>query len=199
MNPAVAPLPKPPTPPLPGLPPIPPIAPVRLGRVALSAPEAPARPAVQRMPRPAPAAPRQPSLFRRALAALVPRPRGTVATPDFGVPPDTYVGTAPKSGVALARMTLGTRPVPALPVPRVEPTVAPEPELRRPYERTLAPGVSAPLATPEETTPAPPPPAPAAPTQGATPAGDPDAAYRDLLHRVREEREQLGQLITHPF
>jgi hypothetical protein len=29
--------------------------------------------------------------------------------------------------------------------------------------------------------------------------GDPDAAYRDLLSRVREEREQLGQLISHPF
>jgi len=28
---------------------------------------------------------------------------------------------------------------------------------------------------------------------------DPDLAYRDLLTRVREEREQLGQLISHPF
>jgi hypothetical protein len=42
-------------------------------------------------------------------------------------------------------------------------------------------------------------------TQSATPAAptptdDPaDAAYRDLLARVREEREQLGQLISHPF
>jgi hypothetical protein len=27
----------------------------------------------------------------------------------------------------------------------------------------------------------------------------PDAAYRDLLQRVREEREQLGELISHPF
>jgi hypothetical protein len=26
-----------------------------------------------------------------------------------------------------------------------------------------------------------------------------DAAYRDLLTRVREEREQLGLLISHPF
>lgn len=32
-----------------------------------------------------------------------------------------------------------------------------------------------------------------------TSIGDPDAAYRDLLTRVREEREQLGQLISHPF
>jgi hypothetical protein len=39
------------------------------------------------------------------------------------------------------------------------------------------------------------PPAPAA----THAAGDPDAAYRDLLSRVREEREQLGQLISHPF
>jgi hypothetical protein len=38
-------------------------------------------------------------------------------------------------------------------------------------------------------------------TTPQAPAGDadPDAAYRDLLLRVREEREQLGQLISHPF
>lgn len=28
---------------------------------------------------------------------------------------------------------------------------------------------------------------------------DPDAPYRDLLLRVREEREQLGQIVDHPF
>jgi hypothetical protein len=39
--------------------------------------------------------------------------------------------------------------------------------------------------------------APAAPAP--TPPTDPDLAYRDLLTRVREEREQLGQLISHPF
>ncbi|HJS96401.1 MAG TPA: hypothetical protein VJ741_19195 [Solirubrobacteraceae bacterium] len=45
-----------------------------------------------------------------------------------------------------------------------------------------------------------PPPALATPaTPPPPPAGDPDAAYRDLLTRVREEREQLGQLISHPF
>jgi hypothetical protein len=43
--------------------------------------------------------------------------------------------------------------------------------------------------------PAPPGHAPDTPT---TPI-DPDLAYRDLLLRVREEREQLGQLISHPF
>jgi hypothetical protein len=36
-------------------------------------------------------------------------------------------------------------------------------------------------------------------TTHSTPATDPDTAYRDLLTRVREEREQVGQLISHPF
>jgi hypothetical protein len=31
------------------------------------------------------------------------------------------------------------------------------------------------------------------------PPADPDAAYRDVLLRAREEREQLGRLISHPF
>jgi hypothetical protein len=40
-----------------------------------------------------------------------------------------------------------------------------------------------------------------APQTAAAPSNptDPDLAYRDLLTRVREEREQLGQLISHPF
>jgi hypothetical protein len=97
-------------------------------------------------------------------------------------------------------MTLGTLPAPAVPAPRVEPTIAVEPE-RTLGERSLWPAGGPAPAPPVEATPAPatPPPAAAAPTHAATPAGDPDAAYRDLLHRVREEREQLGQLISHPF
>jgi hypothetical protein len=34
---------------------------------------------------------------------------------------------------------------------------------------------------------------------GGDTGGDSDAAYRDLLRRVRDEQEQLGQLIPHPF
>jgi len=73
-----------------------------------------------------------------------------------------------------------------------------------------APNLPAPTTTPDITTaPAPHPlataPAPAiATTPPTTPTPAPtnehaDAAYRDLLSRVREEREQLGQLISHPF
>jgi hypothetical protein len=203
MNPAVA--PKPPPPPSPGPPPIRPIAPVPMRRVTSGALEAaavaPARAAVQRVPRPTPAAPRQPSLFRRAIAALNPRPREAVATPDFGDQGAIDAPSAPKSGVALARMTLGTRPALAVPAPRVEPLVAPEQE-RTLGERKLWPGDSAPpAARAEATAPAPAPTAstPPAISAPATGHGDPDAAYRDLLHRLREEREQLGQLITHPF
>jgi hypothetical protein len=34
---------------------------------------------------------------------------------------------------------------------------------------------------------------------GGDTGGDSDAAYAELLQRVREEQEQLGQLIPHPF
>ena len=34
---------------------------------------------------------------------------------------------------------------------------------------------------------------------GSAAAGGGDAAYDDLLRRLREEQEQLGQLIQHPF
>ncbi|MGN6871456.1 MAG: hypothetical protein ACTHMY_23930 [Solirubrobacteraceae bacterium] len=70
-------------------------------------------------------------------------------------------------------------------------------------ERSSQPLTRAPAGPPSE--PAAPPPTPHAPTPHAptpvapTSTGDPDAAYRDLLTRVREEREQLGQLISHPF
>jgi hypothetical protein len=42
---------------------------------------------------------------------------------------------------------------------------------------------------------------PTAPSPAADASADAhaDAAYRDVLIRVREEREQLGQLISHPF
>jgi outer membrane receptor protein involved in Fe transport len=44
-------------------------------------------------------------------------------------------------------------------------------------------------------------PAPAAGGGGGGGGGgsDSDAAYHELLRRVRDEREQLGQLIPHPF
>jgi hypothetical protein len=34
---------------------------------------------------------------------------------------------------------------------------------------------------------------------GGGEGGDTDGVYRDVLMRVREEQEQLGQLIWHPF
>ena len=64
--------------------------------------------------------------------------------------------------------------------------------LSRPPHReasAAAPGIGAQPAEPPARSP------------GADPLSDAhaDAAYRDLLLRVREEREQLGQLISHPF
>jgi hypothetical protein len=103
-------------------------------------------------------------------------------------------------------MTLGTRsgPVAAVVAPRVEPTVAREaaPQLAEPWLGRGGNGLPAPpvealarlaphATTPPTTAPAPPPP--------ATATGDPDSAYRNLIKRVREEREQLGDLISHPF
>src|SRR5207248_8481186 len=48
-----------------------------------------------------------------------------------------------------------------------------------------------------------PPQAASAPAAGSAGAGgggaDSDAAYRDLLRRLQQEQEQLGQLIPHPF
>jgi hypothetical protein len=38
-----------------------------------------------------------------------------------------------------------------------------------------------------------------APAGGGGGGSDSDAAYHELLRRVRDEREQLGQLIPHPF
>ena len=34
---------------------------------------------------------------------------------------------------------------------------------------------------------------------GGDSGGDSDGAYRDVLQHIREEQEQLGQLIQHPF
>jgi hypothetical protein len=63
---------------------------------------------------------------------------------------------------------------------------SPQPRLWASAERSSQPLTRAPAGPPP-------------PTPTATASGDPDAAYRDLLTRVREEREQLGQLISHPF
>ena len=72
---------------------------------------------------------------------------------------------------------------PAAPVAPMPPTAVPR----------LAPNLSSSNLTPEST-------APNATATTPAPANDhADAAYRDLLTRVREEREQLGQLISHPF
>ncbi|HUA07343.1 MAG TPA: hypothetical protein VMB27_25810 [Solirubrobacteraceae bacterium] len=75
--------------------------------------------------------------------------------------------------------------------------------MRAPADRALtqAPLLGAPTPTGPTVTPDHPTAAPAT-TATATPAPTnehADAAYRDLLARVREEREQLGQLISHPF
>ena len=34
---------------------------------------------------------------------------------------------------------------------------------------------------------------------GGDSSGDSDAIYDEVLHRVRQEQEQLGQIILHPF
>ena len=219
------------------------------------------RPALQRAPRraiepipspappradvTAPPAPRKPSLLRRALAALTPpAPPATVAPPrsepaaqaDFGVPANTYVAAAPKSGVAVPRPTLNARP-PATPqplsrAPITAPATAaapqtpvftpPPPPLWAPAEHSSTkplarapadPPAYAHPATPHPATPHPATPHPATPGQDpspthnpaaaqpaqTTPPADADAAYRDVLLRAREEREQLGRLISHPF
>jgi hypothetical protein len=214
------------------------------------------RPALQRAPRPAiepipspappradvtaPPAPRKPSLLRRALAALKPpAPSATVAPPrsepaaraDFGVPANTYVAAAPKSGVAVPRPTLNARP-PATPrplsrAPITAPATAaapqtpvftpPPPPLWAPAEHSstkpLARAPADPPAYAHPATPHPATPHPATPGENpspthnpaaaqpaqTTPPADADAAYRDVLLRAREEREQLGRLISHPF
>ena len=188
---------KPPPPPSPGPPPVRPLAaaparPVR-PQIDRRRPTPPARPTVQRAARPAPA-PAHASLLRRALTALRPRSRT-----DFGVPASTYVASAPKSAaVPVARMTLGTRSTPVAPPPLPTPTV----------EALASAAVEAPLWTPAEQSPAPPaetvsrpqqPEQPQAAPPPTPPSAEPDAAYRDLLQRVREEREQLGQIVDHPF
>jgi hypothetical protein len=40
---------------------------------------------------------------------------------------------------------------------------------------------------------------PASGTGAASTGGDSDLAYRELLRRLQQEQEQLGQLIPHPF
>ena len=136
--------------------------------------------------------------------------RGSFGPPwFFGAAPDVCESPAPKFEAPLARMALAERSTPALqtpaslapatfpvPTPSQPATlnranISPSPPLRTSVERSSQPLTRAPAGPPS----GPAKPQPAAPTSG----GDPDAAYRDLLSRVREEREQLGQLISHPF
>jgi len=75
---------------------------------------------------------------------------------------------------------------PALPAPTITPDLTPPTA----HTRTQSAAATATATTTATTTTAPTPP----PTNEHA-----DAAYRDLLTRVREEREQLGQIISHPF
>lgn len=81
---------------------------------------------------------------------------------------------------------------PGAPPPEAPTGFSPPPQLWAPAERSSQPPPRAPADPPADhhapTLPAPPP-----------ANGDPDAGYRDLLLRLREEREQLGHLISHPF
>jgi hypothetical protein len=170
---------------------------------------------------PAPAAPsRPPSLLRRALAAITRSAPQQAAPRNFGVSVDTYTTPAPSAARTVARMAraapqlAGNAPQP--PRPAAQPA-RPAPQSARPAApmaldahvslspHRWTPPDAAPLPLPHlppERAPAEPSSqqlsrAPAAPAP--TPPTDPDLAYRDLLTRVREEREQLGQLISHPF
>ena len=140
---------------------------------------------------------------QRHRCARRPRWRGWRARTGRRRPPDR-AGGAPRTppprpeqpaARPLARLASASPPSSPSPQPWTPPddvaprALSPQPPMRAPAEpssqqlsRAPAPGVS---PTSHETT-------PSAPT-------DPDLAYRDLLTRVREEREQLGQLISHPF
>jgi hypothetical protein len=83
----------------------------------------------------------------------------------------------------LARPLVPTHP--EAPSPGDAAGFSPQPRLWASAERSSQPLTRAPAGPPSEPT--------------GSPTGDSDAAYRDLLSRVREEREQLGQLISHPF
>ncbi len=187
------------------------------------------RPGIQRAPRsatprptlptpaPAPAqvpAPRRTSLLRRALAALAPASKpappanASVPPKDFGDSGGIYAASAPKSRahppVALNRApSRAPQPPPRAPAERSSQPLmrapagpGPSPAPRPPAATNLAPPElsAAPIAHPTALTNA----APAS-TTPTHPNEHADAAYRDLLNRVREEREQLGQIVSHPF
>jgi len=179
------------------------------------------RPTIQRVPRPttpaprslaptpapAPApAPRGPSLLRRALAALAPRPT-PAASPAPARPPaadgvqhDIYVTSAPSAPppvTVVARPGRSSQPQPWAPAERSS-----QPLMRAPAG-PVAPNLPT-SSIAHDPTPSSVPhvgqPATTAATTSPAPTNEhADAAYRDLLTRVREEREQLGQLISHPF
>jgi hypothetical protein len=174
---------------------------------------APARAAIATPP-----AARKPSLLRRALAALKPpAPSASVApthsepapATDFGVPANTYVARAPKSAVARPQVTRSARaPAPSIRTLSRAPSPAPAPVFTSPQPPQWAPAehsstqrlVRAPADVPRTSAPADDDPPPTNnPLPIHKPPADPDAAYRDVLLRAREEREQLGRLISHPF
>jgi hypothetical protein len=182
------------------------------------------RPAPAAPPAPA-SAPQQrtPSVFRRALAALTHRPQPGQPPAD-GAGPAKYAGPAPSARAVrpVARMARPERPSPP-PVARMaRPQRPPARTVARmttepPTEPSPQPWTRPDDVAPRALSPQPPMQAPAepssqqvsrAPAPGVSPKShatppsaptDPDLAYRDLLTRVREEREQLGQLISHPF
>jgi hypothetical protein len=168
--PAMTPAVEPPKPPPPPSPGPPPVRPI--------ARPAATRPQIVRHPPAPPAQLARPAVQRAprpapARASLLRRAiRALTPAQDFGDSASTYVAPAPSAMAAVSP----------------PPQFSPQPRLWASAERSSQPLTRAPAGPQAE------------PTVTARPeASDPDAAYRDLLSRVREEREQLGQLISHPF
>jgi hypothetical protein len=106
----------------------------------------------------------------------------------------------PPAPVSRTRATYPTLHPPAAPPDAVPQGLSPQWAPAEHFPRRLSRAPTAPTPAPAidaltSSNHAPPPTASADDNNNS----DPDAAYRDLLHRVREEREQLGQLIDHPF
>ena len=124
-------------------------------------------------------------------------PRATSPQPPLRVPAE--LSSQRLSRALAAPVSSPTPHTPAMPQPHM-PSMPHMPATPQPHmpatPQPHMPSMPHMPATPQPHMPAAPPPqtatAPSSPT-------DPDLAYRDLLTRVREEREQLGQLISHPF